>query len=88
MIKICLDVEGVLVREIWKAVANATGIEELRLTTRDEPDYGALMRRRVSILARHGVRYADNCALYEFLPRFQDRLELPELYCHRLPEIS
>lgn len=51
----CLDMEGVLVPEIWIAVAEATGIEELRRTTRDEPDYDKLMAYRLDILRRHGL---------------------------------
>ena len=49
----CLDMEGVLVPEIWIAVAEATGIPELRRTTRDEPDYDKLMRYRLDILKEH-----------------------------------
>jgi phosphoserine / homoserine phosphotransferase len=52
---VVLDVEGVLVPEIWIAVAERTGIEELRRTTRDEPDYDVLMRARLDLLARHGL---------------------------------
>ena len=52
---VCLDMEGVLVPEIWIAFANETGIEELRLTTRDEPDYDKLMNYRLKILAEHGL---------------------------------
>ena len=55
----CLDLEGTLVPEIWICVAEKTGIEELRLTTRDEPDYDALMRRRLDILDRHGLGLSD-----------------------------
>jgi phosphoserine/homoserine phosphotransferase len=51
----CLDLEGVLVPEIWIAFAERTGIPELRVTTRDEPDYDLLMRRRLRILAEHGL---------------------------------
>ena len=51
----CLDLEGVLVPEIWIAVAERTGIEELRRTTRDEPDYDVLMRYRLDLLNRHGL---------------------------------
>ena len=51
----CLDLEGVLVPEIWIAFSEATGIPELRITTRDEPDYGKLMRYRMDILDRHGL---------------------------------
>lgn len=52
---ITLDVEGVLTPEIWIAVAERTGIEELRRTTRDEPDYDVLMRGRLELLDRHGL---------------------------------
>jgi phosphoserine / homoserine phosphotransferase len=52
---VTLDVEGVLVPEIWIAVAERTGIEGLRRTTRDEPDYDVLMRYRLDLLARHGL---------------------------------
>ncbi|MDE3019588.1 MAG: bifunctional phosphoserine phosphatase/homoserine phosphotransferase ThrH [Nitrospirota bacterium] len=55
----CLDLEGVLVPEIWINVAERTGIEELRLTTRDIPDYDVLMKRRLGILDRHGLRLQD-----------------------------
>lgn len=51
----CLDLEGVLVPEIWIAFAKATGIEELKKTTRDEPDYDKLMRFRLNILKEHGL---------------------------------
>ena len=52
---ICLDMEGVLVPEIWIAFAEATGIPELKRTTRDEPDYDKLMRFRMDILKEHGL---------------------------------
>ena len=52
---VVLDVEGVLVPEIWIAVAERTGIDALRRTTRDEPDYDVLMRDRLDLLARHGL---------------------------------
>ena len=51
----CLDLEGVLVPEIWIAFSEATGIPELRRTTRDEPDYDKLMHYRLDILKRHGL---------------------------------
>ena len=51
----CLDMEGVLVPEIWIAFSEATGIPELRRTTRDEPDYDRLMRFRMDILREHGL---------------------------------
>lgn len=51
----CLDLEGVLVPEIWIAFANETGIPELKRTTRDEPDYDKLMKFRIGILKEHGL---------------------------------
>ena len=51
----CLDLEGVLVPEIWIAVAEKTGIASLRRTTRDEPDYDKLMRYRLDLLDKHGI---------------------------------
>ncbi len=51
----CLDLEGVLVPEIWIAFSEASGIPELRRTTRDEPDYNKLMRWRLGILKEHGL---------------------------------
>ena len=55
----CLDLEGVLVPEIWIAFAEQTGIEKLRLTTRDIPDYDKLMRGRLKILDEHKLKLAD-----------------------------
>ena len=52
---VCLDLEGVLLPEIWIATAEKTGIPELRRTTRDEPDYNKLMRYRLEILDSHGI---------------------------------
>lgn len=51
----CLDLEGVLVPEIWIAFADATGIPELKRTTRDEPDYDKLMNFRLAVLKEHGL---------------------------------
>ena len=56
---VTLDMEGVLTPEIWIAVADKTGIPELRRTTRDEPDYDKLMRGRLQILDRHGLKLSD-----------------------------
>ena len=52
---VCLDMEGVLVPEIWIAFAEASGIPELKRTTRDEPDYDKLMKWRIGILKEHGL---------------------------------
>jgi phosphoserine/homoserine phosphotransferase len=56
---VCLDLEGVLVAEIWIGVAVKTGIEELKITTREMPDYDALMKRRLAILDQHRLTIAD-----------------------------
>lgn len=56
----CLDLEGVLVPEIWIAFADATGIPELKRTTRDEPDYDKLMNFRLNILERTQLRLERN----------------------------
>jgi phosphoserine/homoserine phosphotransferase len=56
---VTLDMEGVLTPEIWIAVAEKTGIKELRRTTRDEPDYDKLMRGRLKILDEHGLKLSD-----------------------------
>ena len=56
---VCSDLEGVLVPEIWINVADKTGIEELRLTTRDIADYNELMQKRLSILDRHKIKLGD-----------------------------
>ena len=55
MVITCLDLEGVLVPEIWIAFADTVGIPELRRTTRDEPDYDKLMKYRIAILKEHGL---------------------------------
>ena len=56
---VTLDLEGVIVPEIWIAVAEKTGIPELRRTTREEPDYDKLMRGRLALLDRHGLKLSD-----------------------------
>ena len=56
---VCLDLEGVLVPEIWIAFSEASGIPELRRTTRDEPDYDKLMKYRIKILDEHGLGLAE-----------------------------
>jgi phosphoserine/homoserine phosphotransferase len=56
---VCLDLEGVLIPEIWIAFAERTGIPEFRRTTRDEPDYDKLMRWRLALLRQHALKLAD-----------------------------
>ena len=56
---VCLDLEGVLVPEIWIAFADKTGIADFRRTTRDEPDYDKLMHYRIDLLSKHGFKVGD-----------------------------
>lgn len=63
----CLDFEGVLVPEIWVGLAERTGIEALRATTREIPDYDDLMRMRLRVMNEHGLRFADVRAAGEAL---------------------
>jgi len=56
---VCLDLEGVLIPEIWIAFSEATGIPEFRRTTRDEPDYDKLMRYRLDLLKQHNIKLRD-----------------------------
>lgn len=67
---VTLDLEGVLVPEIWIAVAEKTGIPELRRTTRDEPDYDVLMKGRLKILAEHNLKLSDIQAVIGTLKPF------------------
>ena len=62
---VCLDMEGVLVPEIWIAFANEVGIPELKLTTRDEPDYDKLMKYRLDILKQHNLGLNEIQAVIE-----------------------
>ena len=74
----CLDMEGVLVPEIWIAFSEATGIPELRRTTRDEPDYNKLMRFRLDILKEHGLglrEIQDTIATIDPLPGAREFLD-------------
>ena len=77
---VCLDLEGVLVPEIWIAFSQASGIPELKRTTRDEPDYNKLMQWRLGILREHGLglrQIQDTIATIDPLPgarEFLDRL--------------
>src|SRR5215469_7399878 len=56
---VCLDLEGVLVPEIWIAFSEKTGIPEFRRTTRDEPDYNKLMLYRIDLLKKHNLKLPD-----------------------------
>lgn len=75
---VCLDLEGVLVPEIWIAFAEKTGIPEFRRTTRDEPDYARLMQFRIDLLGRHGLglrEIQDVIAEIDPLPGARDFLD-------------
>lgn len=82
----CLDLEGVLVPEIWINVADRTGISELRVTTRDISDYDVLMRQRLRILDEHGLKLADIQQViagmgplpgaHEFLNRMREKFQV------------
>ena len=83
---VCLDLEGVLIPEVWIAFAEKTGIEALRRTTRDEPDYDKLMQGRLEILDEHGFKLGDIQDVIgtmepmpgarEFLDELRDRTQL------------
>lgn len=79
---VCLDLEGVLVPEIWIAFSEATGIAELRRTTRDEPDYDKLMAFRLDILGRNGLKLADIQDVISGLDPLEGALE----FCDALRE--
>lgn len=75
---VCLDLEGVLVPEIWIAFAEATGISELKKTTRDEPDYDKLMNYRIGILKEHGLglkEIQDTIATIDPMPGAKEFLD-------------
>ena len=82
----CLDLEGVLVPEIWINVAERTGIKELRVTTRDISDYDVLMRQRIRILDEHNLKLADIQKViagmgpmpgaHEFLNRLREKFQV------------
>ncbi len=74
----CLDLEGVLVPEIWIAFAEAAGIPELKRTTRDEPDYDKLMKYRIAILKEHGLglkEIQDTIATIDPMPGAKEFLD-------------
>ena len=94
----CLDVEGVLVPEIWVAFAEESGIPELKRTTRDEPDYDKLMNWRLSILKEHGLGLKEiqetisrinplpgaSDTFTEFAAPLMEKLGYPTLFCNSL----
>src|SRR5262245_19776685 len=83
----CLDLEGVLVPEIWISVAERTGIAALRRTTRDEPDYDVLMRGRIAILAEHGLGLRDIQAVIASMAPLEGALDFLDWLRSRTPVI-
>jgi len=72
---VCSDLEGIFVPEIWINVAEKTGIQELRLTTRDIPDYDVLMKRRLAILDEKGLKIGDIKAIIDTMDPLEGALE-------------
>ena len=84
---VCLDLEGVLIPEVWIAFAEKTGIDALRRTTRDEPDYDVLMQGRLKILDELRERsqlVILSDTFYQFAAPFMRQLGQPTLFCHQL----
>ena len=91
---VCLDLEGVLVPEIWIAFSQASGIPELKRTTRDEPDYNKLMQWRLGILREHGLglrQIQDQTQVIiisdtftQFASPLMEKLGWPTLFCNTL----
>ena len=81
----CLDLEGVLVPEIWINVAERTGIDALRVTTRDEPDYDVLMKKRLAILEQHGLGLPDIQAVIVGPRAARRRARVPRSAARALP---
>ena len=75
MLVVCLDLEGVLMPEIWEEFADRTGIPELRRTTRDEPDYDKLMRYRLDILDANGLTIDDITDVIEGMQPLEGAVE-------------
>jgi len=87
MLTVCLDLEGILVPEVWINVDERTGIEALRRTTRDEPDYDRLMRYRLDILDENGVTIDDITAAIEAMEPLEGAIGFLESLERRWPTI-
>ena len=74
---VCLDLEGVLVPEIWIEFSKRTGIPAFSRTTRDEPDYDKLMRYRIDLLTKHGLKLADIQAVIDGMKRTSSLSTVP-----------
>ena len=87
MLAVCLDLEGVLIPEIWINVAERTGIEALRRTTRDEPDYDLLMSYRIGILDQHDIKIEDITSTIESMEPMEGALEFLQSLESRWPTL-
>lgn len=84
---LCSDLEGIFVPEVWINVAEKTGIPELRRTTRDEPDYGKLMRLRMGILREKGLKLKDIQDVIATIRPLEGALELLDWIKQRVPMV-
>ena len=84
---VCSDLEGVFTPEVWINVAERTGIDELRLTTRDIADYDELMRRRLAILDRHGLKIQDITAAIDAMSPLAGAVEFLDWLRSKTPVI-
>jgi phosphoserine / homoserine phosphotransferase len=84
---LCSDLEGIYIPEVWVNVADKTGIPELRRTTRDEPDYGKLMRFRMAILREKGLKLKDIQDVIATIRPLDGALEMLDWIKQRLPMV-
>jgi phosphoserine/homoserine phosphotransferase len=84
---LCSDLEGVFIPEVWINVAEKTGIPELRRTTRDEPDYGKLMRFRIDLLREKGLKLKDIQDVIATIRPMEGSLDVLEWIKQRLPMV-
>lgn len=84
---ICLDFEGTLAPEIWPMIADATGIEDLRITTREFPDFAALMKKRIEILNAHNLSLKDIVAVAETAEPLEGAAEFMQKLLEKLPKV-
>ena len=87
MLAVCLDLEGVLIPEIWINVAERTGIEALRRTTRDEPDYDRLMSYRLGILDQNDIKIGDITSTIDSMDPMDGALEFLQSLESRWPTL-
>jgi len=87
MLALCLDLEGILVPEVWVNVAERTGIDALRRTTRDEPDYNRLMSYRLAILDEHNITIDDITSTIESMEPLEGARDFLESLQRRWPTL-